>query len=82
MGELSDGLAASLDLGDETVDLDPNADRVEVPIGPLLVFGTLDEWNALVVRERAEPTRDAPVRSSEPLPRVGDLRPFPVVDSD
>ena len=55
-----DGLTAGLEIGEEDVSVEGGADSVEVPIGPFLVTGSLEDWLAMVEREltQLEPGMD------------------------
>ena len=52
--DLRDGLASELPFGAETIPLDPEAEEIALPVGPLLVTGSQDEWWKIVEREYDE----------------------------
>jgi hypothetical protein len=52
--DLENGFASALTIAGEGVDLDAGADGVELPVGPLLARGTLEEWRAVLEREVGE----------------------------
>jgi hypothetical protein len=58
--DLSDGRSAGMIVGDELVITDPGDEVIEVPIGPLLLTGTVDDWIAVLKREIGEPVGGAP----------------------
>jgi len=81
--DLENGFASALTIGGEGVDLDSGADAIEVPIGPLLARGTLEEWRSVFEREVGEmaPLEDCPAVAQSDTwqgPRV----PFPILDSE
>ena len=83
LGDLENGYSAALAVADESVELVAGADSVEIPLGPLLVRGTLDEWCDVIDREVSEivPLESLPVVVG-PESWSGERRPFPIVDSE
>jgi hypothetical protein len=81
--DLENGYSAALSIGHETVDLDGGADAVELPLGPLAVRGTLDEWRAILDRELNDiaPLGDRPSIAEVPG-WEGERVDFPIVDSE
>jgi hypothetical protein len=81
--DLENGFASGLTIGGEAVDLDPGAEAIELPVGPLLAQGTLNEWRAVLEREMAEmsPAGDRPELGETPV-WEGTRLPFPVIDSE
>ena len=51
LSDVEDGLTASLSLGNEVATVEGASNEIEVPIGPLIVTGSLGEWRAMVERE-------------------------------
>ena len=49
-----EGLDSDVDVGGESVPVHLNSDEVQIPFGPFLVTGTVEEWWNALVRERAE----------------------------
>lgn len=80
--DLNNGLSAGFQIGEQWISVDPNDETIEVPLGPLVVVGTVDEWVQVITRELA----DDRVPSSE-LPALGtdhwdgSRTPFAIVDA-
>jgi len=55
-------LASSLEIGPETVSTEPENQEIEVPVGPFCLTGSVEDWEAVLRRERADarPLSDAP----------------------
>jgi hypothetical protein len=51
LSDIGDGLTAGLTIGEEVVSVEGGQETLEVAIGPYLVTGRLDEWQAMVERE-------------------------------
>jgi hypothetical protein len=81
--DLDNGFASALTIGGEGVDLDAGVDAIELPIGPLLARGTLEEWRSVLEREVGEmaPTGECPTVSPADAWQ-GPRLPFPVLDSE
>lgn len=81
LSDLESGQAAELVVSETEIGIEPG-DEVSMPIGPLLVTGSLGEWLNIVEREH----RDR--MSANELPNIGtqpsftDLVPFDVIDSE
>jgi hypothetical protein len=58
--DLSDGRSAGMIVGDELVITDPGDEAIEVPVGPLLLTGTVDDWIAVLKREIGKPSGAVP----------------------
>lgn len=56
VSDLEDGRGAELAIGDDYLAFDAEVDVVTVPIGPLDVGGTVDEWRLILKRELEELT--------------------------
>jgi hypothetical protein len=80
--DLENGYASGVTIGGEAVEVEAGADAVELPIGPLLVRGTLREWRAVLDREAGEmvPAEEQPSQVDEAW--QGERLPFPVIDSE
>jgi hypothetical protein len=52
--DLESGLASDLLIGGERVAVDADADTIDVPMGPLLVTGSIDDWRKVWAREYDE----------------------------
>jgi hypothetical protein len=81
--DMSDGRASALEIGGETASLGVGAEELQIPLGPLVAIGTLEEWCKVMDRELsdARPSDDLPDLAPPP-PWHGDRLPFPVLDSD
>jgi hypothetical protein len=82
VGDAADGLASSLAIGDEVVEHAPDADELQLPIGPFLVTGDPSDWTAVLARERADTTMPDTGESPIGAAWSGDREVFPVLDSD
>lgn len=81
LSDIEDGLTASVQIGNEVVTLEGRSEDLEVPIGPLLVTGSLEEWRAMIDREleaMIEGTFDA--AASEPW--AGERAPLPISEAE
>ncbi|MGH3973341.1 MAG: hypothetical protein ACRDS9_08445, partial [Pseudonocardiaceae bacterium] len=67
--EAGSGIESDLTAGDELVAVSVNNDNIEIPLGPVIVFGTRQAWAAVLDREGAdaEPVSQCP---SVPGPSV------------
>ncbi len=78
----SEGLASDVAAGGETLPVTVDNDGVQIPIGPFIVTGTLDEWHKVLDRERAEPLPLSQCPALETEPWTGERIPFPVTNID
>ena len=78
----SEGLPSDIMIGAETIPVTVDTDGVQIPIGPFIVTGTLDEWYKVLDRERSHPLplSQCPVLEAEPW--VGERIPFPAINID
>jgi hypothetical protein len=78
----SEGLASDVFVGGDPCPVTVDEDGAQVPIGPFLVTGTVDDWRTLLVRERAEtlPISQCPVIDASPW--IADRIQFPVANID
>lgn len=78
----SEGLASDVPVGGDPCPVTVDEDGAQIPIGPFLVTGTVDDWRALLVREQAEtlPLSQCPVIDTSPW-TAGRLQ-FPVANID
>jgi hypothetical protein len=60
LGAVRDGLTAGLRLNGDALEVLSGAERIEIPIGPLLVTGTPDEWKAVLERELSDALDSSP----------------------
>lgn len=77
------GYSASLTIGGESIEVESGAEAIELPLGPLIARGTLEEWGSVIGREASEiaPTDELP-NLPEPAAWSGTRRPFPIADSE
>lgn len=83
LSDLDDGLSAALEISGEMVMAEGGAERLEVPVGPFLVTGTLDEWRAMVEREieSAEDVAQSPALHPSPA-WTAERTPFLVAETE
>lgn len=81
--DLRDGRGSGVLIGSEEVDVPADVELIELPMGPLLVVGTADEWQRVVDREFADmrPADELPP-SANSGPWSGERQKFPVIESD
>ncbi len=81
--EAGSGIESDLAVGDEVVAVNVINDDIEIPLGPVVVFGTQQDWAAILDRERADAE---PISQCPSVPAAtwnGELRRrFPVTSSD
>ncbi len=80
--DLASGLSAGFQLGAQWIDISPGDETIEVPIGPLQIIGTVDEWIQVITRELGDdrqPLSELPQMSDEEW--VSGREEFPVVDA-
>jgi hypothetical protein len=82
IADLENGFASALTIGGEGVDLDSGAEAIELPVGPLLVRGTLAEWRDVLERELDEIAPADACPQVEPTAWAGPRVEFPVLDSE
>jgi hypothetical protein len=80
--EVRDGLTAGIEIDDEVVEVQAGSERIELPMGPLIVTGTLEEWDAMIERELSDILPGDPATSTESTIFIGERLPFPISDSD
>lgn len=83
LNDLGDGRGSEIEIGGEMIEIPGDAEVIEIPIGPLLVTGTVDEWERILARELAEPSTADEVPTIRAMslwegPRIA----FAVIDSD
>jgi hypothetical protein len=78
----SEGLASDVTVGGEVLPVTVDEDGAQIPIGPFIVTGTVDDWRVLLARERAEtlPLSQCPVM--DPVPWNAERLQFPVANVD
>src|SRR5207245_1757189 len=64
--DIRDGYSASLAVDGEVVEVASGVDEINLPLGPLIARGSLDEWQSIVDRECTElaPLEECPVTST------------------
>ena len=78
----SDGLASDVTIGGESVPVQVDNDGVQIPFGPFIVTGTVEEWRMTVARELAEALPLSQSPAVESLPWTGHQVQFPVTSID
>lgn len=82
VSDLEDGRGAELALGADYLAFDAEVDVVSVPIGPLDISGTVDEWRRILKRELEELTAFDELATVEGLSWEGPRQPFHLLDSE
>jgi hypothetical protein len=83
LSDLDDGLSAALEISGETVMAEGGTERLEFPIGPFLVTGTMDEWRAMVEREIQTAVEVASMPVLLPSPAwTAQRSPFPIAETE
>jgi hypothetical protein len=82
LSDLENGYSAAIPVDGELAQVDAGVDEIDLPLGPLLARGALDEWRGVLDREYAEIAArdDCPSVQLSP-PWIGGRTPFPVADS-
>ena len=82
VSDLEDGRGAELAIGDDYLAFDAEVDIVTVPMGPLDVSGTVDEWRLILKRELEELTPLDELSTLESTGWEGARHPFHLLDSE
>ncbi len=82
VSDLEDGRGAELEIGDDYLAFDAEVDLVTVPIGPLDVNGTVEEWRRILDRELDELAASDEISFLESEPWEGPRQPFHLLDSE
>lgn len=79
--DIRENLASSVQVGPVLASLEPEQDDFRVAVGPFDVVGSIDEWEAVLAREKGDVTQgDTP---PEDTPAVtGDRQEFAVADTE
>ena len=83
VSDLENGYSGGLVIAGEAIEIESGAEAIKLPFGPLLARGTVEEWRAVIERERAEmaPSSECPaVGTGEPW--NGPRTDFPIGDSE
>jgi hypothetical protein len=81
--DIENGYTAGLSIGNDVVEIEPGAETVEVPFGPFLARGTIEEWRHVVDRELHDlSSLSERPDALAPTTWVRTRTPFPVVDSE
>lgn len=81
LSDVDDGLTGACLVGGEVVTVAGGADSVEIPIGPLLVTGSVAEWRAMIERELTVEAADHEWLATSP-PWTGTRVPLSVLESE
>jgi hypothetical protein len=83
INDLENGYSAAFGVDGDPIELESGVDAIELPVGPLLVTGTLEEWRTVLDREiqQIAPLEELPSVDS-PAPWTGSRCRFPVLDSE
>ncbi len=83
LDEIEDGLGSTLAVGPEIAQVDQGASDISVPAGPLELIGELNDWRAVLEREK-QAIREAhdPAVTVASSPYTSERVPFPVLESD
>lgn len=83
LDDLADGLGTEVTIAGDVVAVSADAEQLALPLAPLLVTGSIEEWRKVIDREIGD------MFPAEELPEVpgflawqGELTEFPVMDSD
>jgi hypothetical protein len=78
----SEGLASDITIGGESLPVNVDNDEIQIPIGPFIVAGTLDDWCRVLDREKGEalPLSQCPTLGTEPW--MGERVHFPAANID
>lgn len=78
----AEGLASDVPISGEPCPVTVDEDGAQIPIGPFLVTGTVDDWRTMLAREQAEtrPLSQCPVVDTHPW--AADRLHFPVANID
>jgi hypothetical protein len=78
----SEGLASDVAVGSETAPVTVDDDGVQIPMGPFIVTGSLEDWRKVLDREQAEALPLSQCPAQEASPWVGERVQFPVTNTD
>lgn len=83
VNDLENGYSAGLTIAGDSVELESGAEAIELPLGPLIARGTLEEWRSVLARELSElaPSDERP-ELPVAAPWTGPRVPFPISDSE
>jgi hypothetical protein len=81
VSDLADGLTGGVTIGTEDVSIEGGTETLEVPIGPFVVTGTAQDWDAMIERELSEAVEGgAPLPPSDPW--TDERRPIAVGEAE
>ena len=78
----AEGLDSDVEIGGESVPVHLDSDEVQVPFGPFLVTGTVEEWQNALDCERADAQPLSQCPNVPVQPWEGERVPFPVTSAD
>lgn len=82
LNDLADGRGGEIEVGGEVLAIDAEVEHLELPVGPLLVGGTLSEWVKVLEREMTELNSLDSLTPLVPTPWDGTRQEFSVLDSE
>jgi hypothetical protein len=83
LSDLSEGLVSDIVISGERVAAEPDSEVIEVPLGPLLATGSLEDWQKIWDREYEEASSvDSLPTVPEPEPWPGERIPFGILGSE
>ncbi len=82
LADLGDGRGGEIEIAGEAIAVDADTDFLELPIGPLLVGGTLGEWRKVLDRELEEISVPDALPDVSKKPWDGPRQAFSVLDSE
>jgi hypothetical protein len=82
LADLGDGRGGEIEIAGEAIAVDADTDFLELPIGPLLVGGTLGEWRKVLGRELEDISVPDALPDVSKKPWDGPRQAFSVLDSE
>lgn len=82
LSDIDDGLTASLAIGADSVTVEGGRDVLEVPIGPLVVAGSIEEWRSMVERELQDVVEVGDTQAAESANWVGERVAISVAEAE
>lgn len=82
IADAADGIAGDLAFGDQQGAVRPVEDRIEIELGPFVVIGTAEEWNAALERERDDAMPLSELAGVVNDAWDGERRAFPITSSE
>lgn len=82
LAEVENGTPSNLTVAGENVTVTAEGERVEAPVGPFRVYGSLLEWRRVLARETAEARALSECPDAPATPWAGELAEFPITSSE